>query len=345
MFKKVLLSVILASILNAEYFNANEVKEVQAFSEGFQLAITGTKLKEFKIQGYKKEEIKFDEYIVVVDSTGLDDAKKFLIQQIGFRTFDSVRLTNEWIVLGSFKEKPNAELLRDTINQKWFNVLDKSRQAFVHQNTTNIAYTKSKSLYSDIAEVIEEDISKNKKILLVEKVTPVAPIDIVEKQPTKPMKIETIPEEPMLNRKKPSSPSELFDKTNVKEKSKGNEVVIPKKQNQTIKKIDEVELPVIQPVIQKNTEIEKKKEELAHPVVYELLLKDSSALVYSNNSGKTQNVPLASIREIGNYENSGTLYFSDKKITDAKGKVYYKIVNKETLLREDDVIVAKESKL
>lgn len=342
MFKKILLSTILASMLNADYFNANEVKEVQAFSEGFQLAITGTKVKEFKIQGYRNEQIKFDEFIVVVDSTGLDDAKKFLVQQIGFRTFDSVRLTNEWIVLGSFKEKPNAELLKDTINQKWFHVLDKSRQAFIHQNTTNTVYTKSKSLYSDIAEVIEDDISKNKKILLVEKVNPVQPMDIVERQPNKPMKVESIPEEPILNRKKTPTPTELFDKANtLPREPKGTEIVVPKKQVQVIKKVDDVNIPIIT----KNPELEKKKEELANPIVYELLLKESSALVYSNSSGKSQNVPIVSIKEIGNYENNGTIFYSDKKITDAKGKIYYKIVNKEALLREDDVIVAKESKL
>lgn len=342
MIKNILLSITLFIIplqINAnDYFNANELKETQAFAEGFQLAITGTKLKEFKLQGYKNESIKFDEYIVVVDSTGLDDAKKFLIQSFGFKYFDAVRLSNEWIVLGSFKQKPNAELLMESLNNKWFKVLDKSRRAFIHQNAKDEVYTKAKSFHSDIAELIEEDINKNKQILLVEKITAVQPIEVTENT-KKEMKVENIPTNQNLSRKIPLS------KQIVKKEEKNDKKNVKKESKPVIKKFEELNIPKNEPKEIKQESPNEKIMNLVNPTIYELILKESAALIYKNTSNKYENVPSSSIIEAGNYENTGIVYISDKKITDEKGKVYFKILNKEVLLRSDDVIIAKESRL
>lgn len=351
MFKKTLLSFILSSILiginsplnSAEYFNANELRETQAFSEGFQLAITGVKQKEFKLQGYKNETIQFDEFIVVVDSTGLDDAKKFLIQSFGFKYFDSVRLSNEWIVLGSFAQRPNAELLMESLNNKWFKVLDKSRQAFIHQNAKNTTYTKAKSFHSDIAEIIEEDINKNKKILYVEKTLPVEPMEINE-SPTKKMQVENIPQNQNLSRKIPLN-QQIQPEIKKNTPIVLNKEVVPSKkevkENPIVKKFDDLEIKSPQ----KTKEEEERIKNLVNPTIYEIILKEPAALTYKNISSKSKQIPLASIIEVGSYENTGSTYISDKKITDVNGKAYYKILNKDILLREDDIILAKESKL
>jgi len=149
-----------------------DIEALTSFSDGFNMAFKGLSAKEFGIQGLSEAEVDFEEFMIVVDTTGMDDARRFAIQLVGFRYDDSVRVKGgNWIVLSSYSRKPNATSLAMRINNKYFAHQPKNRQAFVYQKPIGKVFYKEKSFFSKIASIIEEDIKKNTKILYVKDTT------------------------------------------------------------------------------------------------------------------------------------------------------------------------------
>jgi len=200
---------------NSNHMNEVELHDTQAFSEGFGLAMRGLEAKEFKIQGLDQKEITFNNYMVIIDGTGLDDASRFALQMIGFRYDDSTRvIQNNWIVVSSFSRKPNADSLANRINKKYFKQQSRSRKCFVYEKPFAKTFNKEVSFYASIAKIIKDSIESQEKILYI-KETP--PKKILLKTLEK--KVVTIPSVNLIPTTEKTTIAEMFSHV---QKEKGN---------------------------------------------------------------------------------------------------------------------------
>lgn len=158
----------------ASDFNPLNQKEATSFYEGFNLALKALEAKELEIQGLEEEEVEFNQFMVVVDTTSYDDAIRFALQTIGFKYDKSVRLTfQNWIVISSFDRKANATTLAKKINRKYLAEQPANRKCFVYEKRNNQIFYKEKSLFYKIAKYFKEKYEKEKQIIYVEKKVPV----------------------------------------------------------------------------------------------------------------------------------------------------------------------------
>lgn len=153
-------------------FNPFDLKEAETFYEGFNLALRGLEAKEFKVQGIDEEQVEFKNYMVVVDATDYDNAKRFAMQTIGFRYDDSVRVTfNNWIVISSFNRGADANTLARRINKKYLSHQAKNRRCFVYPKKENQIFYKEKSFYFPIVDILLDRLKSETKILYVKEKT------------------------------------------------------------------------------------------------------------------------------------------------------------------------------
>ena len=226
MIKKLLLSTVLATYaLSSNIYNTFPTdKEAFAFKKGFQLAIMSLiDAREFKIQGRKEDVAELKSFLVLVDSTDLDDADKMALQKIGFIYDDSIRLTNNTIMMADFKSKPNAVTLAKTLNITYFNKNAPHRRAYVYETKQNEVFYKEKSLAYEIAELIEEELKSEMKAILI---TDKSPKSNTQTQNTQ--KEQIVPQA-VLTPKKVEKPTAPAKKTAQPVKTETKEPVKPTK--------------------------------------------------------------------------------------------------------------------
>lgn len=315
-----------ADLLFANYFEEESKKEAKAMQEGFVLAITSME-KEYEIQGINETDIEFKEWMVVIDGSGKDynDSRKYSVQLTGFRYADSVRLTNGWIVLASFKTEANAELLKERINERYLHKLPKNRQAYVHHNTNDMGFKKEKSLFSGIASLIERKIKENTKVLLIEN----ASSDSVKNGKRKEQNEKSAPNKVNAKDKKSSDKTMKTFEDFIKETKK----VEPKK----MKKKDMNELTSSE----KEISIPKKEKYL-----YSFILNKEETIFFTASIKNNELVEDSLNVGMMNRENSGNVYSSIDYYTGSKGtKKYYRILETDYFVQEEDITIVKKDKL
>lgn len=162
-------ALLVISSLNADtYNNQPSDSEALAFKRGFNLCqsslIDG---REFRIQGTKEEEIVFKEFMVMIDTTDLDDADRGAIQKIGFIYADSVRLNDERIVMAHFERKANAVSLAKNLNNLYFSKNAPDRKAYTYSKLPNEYFFKEKSFFYEIANIIEQSLKSKMEVVYI----------------------------------------------------------------------------------------------------------------------------------------------------------------------------------
>lgn len=190
MLRKIVLNSVLATILTpcfaqGIYSTMPTTQEAIAFKKGFQLAVMSLKDgREYKIQGKEEEEVQTRPYMVLIDTTDLDDADKMAIQKIGFIYAESTRLKGNKILMASFEEKPNAVTLAKNLNRDYFSKNAPHRRAYVYEKRVNETFYKEKSLFSRMAEMIETDLKNSIPVIYIKDKTPTIQPKAVEKKET-----------------------------------------------------------------------------------------------------------------------------------------------------------------
>lgn len=184
-------------------------KEAFAFKKGFSLSIMSLiDGREFRLQGRTEEEVKFKDFLVMVDTTDLDDADKFAIQKIGFIYADSIRLTDERIVIADFERKANAVTLARTLNTNYFNKNAPHRRAYIYEKKTAEKFYREKSFFYEIANLIEENLKTNMKVIYIKDKQPITKnvTPQVAPQIKKEIAKEAVNQEPTIEKPKKVSP-------------------------------------------------------------------------------------------------------------------------------------------
>lgn len=254
---KILILILLSAtclIADGIYNTMPNDKEAFAFKKGFSLAITSLiDGREYRLQGREESSVNFKDYLVMIDTTDLDDADKFAIQKIGFIYANSIRLNDERIVIADFERKANAATLAKTLNNNYFNKNAPHRRAYVYEKKNTDIFYKEKSFFYEIANFIEEKLKKEMEVVYITAKEP-QPVqnqaqksqNIAEEQknnapqptPSKSPQATPIKITPKVvqssNNQKTQSTAELFK--DVPAKLKNEDVPTVKKTNKTAEK-------------------------------------------------------------------------------------------------------------
>jgi hypothetical protein len=330
---QILFLLLCISFSHASTYDKAAAENIRAFKDGYRTALMGM-MKEFQIQGIDNEPISFDQYIVAIDATGVDDYGKIAMQQVGFVDYDAVRLANGWIVYGAFLNDANAKSFKKKLAMKLESFLTKNMQPFVYETKKDERFVRERSVYFKIARHIKEDLEKNTKIVYV------TDPSVIEKQ-----KVHLIYDGV-------TKEGDKFVSDSKKNDEPGNAIIDSSmRQGINVLKSRGEQATVSDPVaVEKKKEVKKEAPsnyvtQLNHDknglYLVSFLLKDKVALTYKlkNRGNVKKDYRFSEFASIGEMEN--TQYLSGKTVNVADGSTtieMLKVYNKNIFFKKDDII-------
>lgn len=181
------ISLILATLL------ASAVSSVVLADDGYEDAAQYFKLgvsvgvdaveREFRVQGWKKEEVTALDYMVVLDCKNISTKQLLILKDAAFKKgLVPVELTNGMLLYKSFGNKPDADELVSNMNSGVLK--DVNMQSYVYKKRRDEKFEKAPFAFKYIFDQMQKDIKDNVKVVVLDPVQArkygVAPQPVVE---------------------------------------------------------------------------------------------------------------------------------------------------------------------
>lgn len=160
-------SLVLAALLVPSFLSASDdiYDAAIVFERGLSVGVDAVE-REYRVQGWKKEEVETLNFMVVLDSKNVSTKRLLLLKDFGFRRgLAPVELSNGTLLYKSFDNAPDAYELAKYLNDAEFKEI--KEKVYVYKKRSGEHFTKAPFAFKYIFDQMQKEIKDDVKVVVL----------------------------------------------------------------------------------------------------------------------------------------------------------------------------------